>query len=540
MSDGPVGHIGLSENKNAKEVEVKLNMNENNPYTVTRDQNQIVIDVDRSGVSGKKVKKHLDLYQKISINIQDAALNGVLRLLSTQTGFEFATSPSTTAATPVTIREDEQTLDKVLKDILIPQNFYYELSDGIIRIGSVQELKAAKLLRPKITKFYTPRDMEAADLKPMLDASIAKEPLMDIVTQADPSKGSNRLMLVGTSEDIDKAIDIIANIDSAGSGDVSGDSEGTGRYRTKVFKLENVRLQIMIGDAMEDNFITELKATLGNMITDQGKFSIDRRTSSIIVTETMQNLKKVEKVIKALDVRVPQVSIEAKLYEVSVGAEKDLGVSWNLTNQNSQPAITGSVLGGTVGTGLTGGQLSLGAIQNGLKIDATIRALESKNRATLLSAPKVAVENNQPALILTQRNVYYEVQKVITSQTGPPTVSTEYQSISLPIQLKVFCKSSKDGYINMYVDVEVAKIVPTTRLTGPPDTSTQRASTYIKAKNNETIVIGGLINENISDVEEKVPLLGDLPLLGALFRGTKKTTDKVELVVFLTPSFVEE
>src|ERR1035437_2887616 len=543
VSQGTVTKIAVSEKTDTKKVEVRINMSENAPYTVTRDQNQIIVDVDNVAGGNKKVKKNLDLYQRISLNIQDASLTSVLRLLSTQTGFEFSVSPGATIATLVTIREDDQTLDKVLNDILIPQGTYYELSDGIIRIGTTMELKLAKSLRPKITKFYTPRNTDPASLLAMVTTLLTKEPLMDVATQVDPSSGSNRLMLVGTHEDINKAMDMIADIDAGGES--NNDSEGGSMYKTKVFKLENVRLQIEPGNIYEEPFITDLKLTLQNMMTSPtlSKFSIDRRTSSIIVTETVPNLKKIEKMIKALDERVPQVAIEAKLYEVDVTAEKDLGVSWNVKDNNNQPYINGdSTLGGGafLGSGLTGGTLNIGTLLNGFKFDASIRALESRNKATLLSAPKVAVDNNQPATITTNKTVYYEVQTVVTSNAGPPTITSAFSSIVLPIQLKVWCKTSKDGFINMRVDVQVSKIVPTNRIAGPPDTSIQEASTYIKAKNNETVVIAGLINENIADIEEKVPLLGDLPLIGGLFRGTKKTTEKVELVVFLTPSIVEE
>lgn len=540
ISQGSVSKIALTENSRTKEVEVRINMAENAPYTVTRDQNQIIVDVDNAATGNKKVKRSLNLYQRISLNIQDASLTSVLRLLSTQTGFEFSVGPGAATATLVTIREDDQTLDKVLKDILIPQSLYYELSDGIIRIGTISEIKAAKSLRPKITKFYSPRDMEVASLQSMVNASLAKEPLMDVSLNADPTKGSNRLMLIGTREDIDKTMNIIADIDSGGQ-DTDVESEGGGRYRTKVFKLENVRLQVDMDSSIESTYLTELSTTIKNMINPegQGTFSIDRRTSSIIVTETVPNLKKIEKLIKSLDVRVPQVSIEAKLYEVDVNAEKDMGVTWNIQNQNTEPFIAGDALAGVVGSGITGGNLNIGTIQNGFKISASISALESKNKATLLSAPKVAVETGQPANIVTVRSVYYANQTTSITD-GVAITSTEYNKIELPINLKVWCLTSKEGFIHMRVEVQVSKIVPTNRTTGPPDTSVQTATTVIKARNNETVVIGGLINENISDVEEKVPLLGDLPLIGGLFRGSKKVSEKVELVVFLTPSIVEE
>ncbi|MCX8093855.1 MAG: type II and III secretion system protein, partial [Candidatus Goldbacteria bacterium] len=83
-------------------------------------------------------------------------------------------------------------------------------------------------------------------------------------------------------------------------------------------------------------------------------------------------------------------------------------------------------------------------------------------------------------------------------------------------------------------------LIQTNRTSGPPDITKQKADTYVKAKNNETIVIGGLLTDKITEVENKVPLLGDIPLLGNLFKATSKVNEKTELIVFLTPSIVED
>jgi len=129
----------------------------------------------------------------------------------------------------------------------------------------------------------------------------------------------------------------------------------------------------------------------------------------------------------------------------------------------------------------------------------------------------------------------------VTNANSAPIITTEYKNLDLPISLRVVPKITNKNEIDMNVTVRVVKLVGTTSTSaGPPDTSEQEATTYVKAANNDTLVIGGLMSERIYDTIEKVPLLGDIPLLGELFKSTKKSTEKVELIVFLTPSIVED
>lgn len=540
---GNVASIDLKENKQSKIIDVSIKFLENLPYTVVRDQNQILIDTDNILQTGKLPKKKLDLYQRLSINIQDATLPGVLRLLSTQTGFEFSISPSVSTASTVTIRVEDQPLYQILRDILIPRQLYYEIENNIIKVGSVTELRSAKALKPKLTKFYYPKTMLADNLKKLLDVQVSKEPLMDISITVDNAGGMNRIMLVGTAEDVDQVMDMISKVDYSKDG---GDYEGGegGILKTKIFKLKNIRLQEETGNAIETQQVSELKQTIETLLTKQGDtkgtLTIDRRTSSLIVTDTPAVLKRVQKVLETLDVKVPQVTIEAKLYEVSVAEASDLGINWKAIGQDNEPYIEGEVNMGTVPAIGSVGQFVLGTIQSGFKIDTYLKALERKNKASLLSAPKVTVQTNMPAKIETSRQVYYEESSIVTQPSGPPVVTTEFKSVELPISLNVICKVDNQDTINMVVHVEVQSLIQTNRTSGPPDITKQKADTYVKAKNNETIVIGGLLTDKVTDIENKVPLLGDIPLLGNLFKATSKVNEKTELIVFLTPSIVEE
>ncbi len=518
---GSVDKVSLRESAADKTVDVTLNMNENAPYSVTRDQNQIVVDIDKVSSGNKVTNRRLDLYQKISINVQDASINSILRLLSAQSGFEFTIGPSASTIMAITLREENQTLEQVLKDLLTPSALYYEIEGNIIRVGSIAELKGAKSLKPKMRKFYNPRTMKAEELNQLLLTTLSKEPLMDAVIQIDKSQGEGRLLIVGIESDIDKVMEMIRTMDGGGASDSEDFSEGG--VKTKVFKLQYV-------------YPTTLMETVKLFSSDTAKIIADNRTSSIIITDNVKYLKKIEGLIKKLDVKIKQVIIEAKLYEVDVNSLKNIGIRWSAENQAANPHILGDV----VANPLSGaGELVVGLLQNGMKVSAIIDALESNNKATLLSSPRIAVSDNDTATIETTRTTYYQTTEVVNSTSGS-TVATKYNPIQLPIKLLVGAKISDNKTILMSIQLEVSKILTAVTGGAPPDTALQKANTMVSAMNNETVVIGGLVTESVTVQEDKVPFLGDLPLLGGLFRGSKTSRDKVELVVFLTPMIIEE
>ncbi len=538
---GNVRNVAVLENLASKTVDIKIQMEQDAPYSINRDQNQVIVDVDAVSVK-KTAERKLDLKQKISLNLQDASLNGVLRLLSAQTGFEFVSGQSVGSFT-TTIRVEDKPLDMVLRDMLSPNGLFYEVSGNMIRVGTRDELRNEKKFMPQQTKFYYPKSMSSAELNDLLMVQVSKDELLNVVTKVDSAGGEDRLMIVGTSGDISRVLSYINEIDKGGSteNEDSSDSENIGRgIKTMVYKFKNIRLMQWVGSEreLEMQATSAILDTLKGLLSEKGKLTTDNRTSSVIITDNVKNLKKIEKVLKKLDVKVPQVMIEAKLYEVNQVALKGLGVNWNAESKNQEPLIKADI---PYISAQTSGTLNIGMIQNGIKINATLDMLERKNEARLLSSPKIAVLSDNMARIKTTRKTYYAQQTIITNPNSAPVVTTEYKEISLPIELVVFPKVVKGDEIDIHLTLAVNKILTSSSTaSGPPDTSEQSAETFIKAANGETIVIGGLISERLSMSEDKVPILSDIPLVGELFKRKNESKDTVELVVFLTPSIIEE
>ncbi len=295
----------------------------------------------------------------------------------------------------------------------------------------------------------------------------------------------------------------------------------------------------------------ELIQLLGTLLTTQGKIQADARTNSVIVTDISDNVKKVVDMIKILDVPTPQVMIEAQIVSINKDAFKELGITWNLTKtwsdtgrdpREDYDSGTDNVTGkqGSINTEIIGapspGLISLGKVSNKAgewtNLNATLGAIETKGKGKVLSSPKIATLNNQEASILSGKKVAYVSSSNVT--TGGATQTVNF--IDVGVKLTVTPSINLDKKITMKIHAEVSSIgnVPP-GTTVPPPISTRTADTNILAGDGETLVIGGLIDEQATEDLSRVPFIGEIPIIGALFTHKTNSTTKTELLVFITP-----
>jgi type IV pilus assembly protein PilQ len=292
----------------------------------------------------------------------------------------------------------------------------------------------------------------------------------------------------------------------------------------------------------------------------------DDTNNALVVTDTPLGLDSTARLIRSLD-RIPkQVLIEAKLVEVSLDNSLDYGISWSGAGANgngsyigSQDVVTPAVqaLGGkyainaaanssTGGSGvnlpanIVYGAFRLGKVASNYMFDAVITAAAKKGKAKVLSDPKIATLNNKEANINITTQIPYTTT-VITAAT-PPISTTQVTYLTTGIILKVTPTINSDGRISMKINPSVsqpsATIVPVAG--GAPGIDTRSADTNVIVRNGETIVIGGLIHDTQSEAVFKVPILGDIPLLGYLFKKKSVTRSRMELLIFVTPRVIED
>ncbi len=301
----------------------------------------------------------------------------------------------------------------------------------------------------------------------------------------------------------------------------------------------------------------------------KGMIIPDLRTNSLIITETEEGLQYIEELIKKLDVKPYQVSIEAQVIDISLNNLSDLGVQWGgwglEIQEGNQARFTTEkdVLGYTYKwedipgsnlqtaeaitsvfpTGVTPflnfifGKISL---RSGFSAQAAIAALVSKGKAKVLSSPRVTTLNNKTAVILAGEKIPYKTSKTQTT-TGAGGITTTQESweyITAGIQLTVTPTVSPDGWITM--DVKPKVDIPQISAAGaPPTIKSRETQVTVMLKNNESLVIGGLITDQDVETIRKVPLLGDVPILGYLFKYKGTAKQKTELIILLTPRIIE-
>ncbi|MCD6423251.1 MAG: secretin and TonB N-terminal domain-containing protein [Elusimicrobia bacterium] len=289
----------------------------------------------------------------------------------------------------------------------------------------------------------------------------------------------------------------------------------------------------------------DIKARLSSIKIEgiSANITSDPLTNTIILTTTPDGLEKYQELIKIFDVKPRQVLIEASVVEVDYYEGLDLGITWKYENFDVYDKNTNNSLQGTVeaftGTGQTVGSIgapagyfSIGGILNANQFTMVMNMLKRKNKTKTLSRPKVIAMNGEEAKILSGEKVPYTQTTVTT--TGS-TQSTSFTDVGIKLTVKPIIHS--DEYVTMEVHPEVSSIREM-RAEGPW-IITREAETKVLAKNGEVIVIGGLIKEEDIKAAEQLPILGDLPILGYLFKHQQDTNDRVELLVFLKPIIIE-
>ena len=284
----------------------------------------------------------------------------------------------------------------------------------------------------------------------------------------------------------------------------------------------------------------------------------DEAANALIITAPPDQYRALEAIIRKLDIRRAQVLVEAIIAEVSYDKARKLGVQWIVDGTPDGTGPVGVINLGSpsitdIGTAIAaGGSVSLGSgtLIGGGKFDsdsvnfaALIQALESDSTSNILSTPSLMTLDNQEAEIVIGQNVPF-ITGSYTSTGSSSTSVNPFQTVQredVGLTLKVKPQINEGNAVKLEIEQEVSSI-NSTASTGASDIVTNKRTikTVVMVEDGNTIVLGGLIDENLQQTEERVPLLGDVPLLGALFRATGTTKVKRNLMVFLRPVIMRD
>jgi type IV pilus assembly protein PilQ len=277
----------------------------------------------------------------------------------------------------------------------------------------------------------------------------------------------------------------------------------------------------------------EMAKAVEKTLTKRGHIEVDKRTNALLITDIDERLDQCESMVRSLDTRTPQVEIVARLVDVDVSATRDLGVKWGVHGMDIFDAgVSENVDVNAADVTAPAGVVKIGTVKPFGSIEATLQALESQNKANIISNPRITTVNNREASVVVGKQIPLIVQDFAGNAVT--------QLTTIGIKLSVTPHINVGNKITMDVHPEVSDLAAQSTVQGGIIINTTMADTRVMVNDGETAVIGGLIRSNETSAKRGIPILMDIPLLGALFRSSSTTNAKRELLIFVTPKILND
>jgi type IV pilus assembly protein PilQ len=316
-------------------------------------------------------------------------------------------------------------------------------------------------------------------------------------------------------------------------------------------------LQINYAKATEFSELIKNEDT--SILSARGSVSVDERTNTLLIRDTAKSIEDIKRMITILDVPVRQVVIEARMVTVKDNMNEELGIRWGVTNTDGEFATSGSIEGASSANGTRGvttpgvGQVpsvgdglnvnlpvanaagtiafQVARLANGTILDLELSALEKENKGEVIASPRITTAN--------QKEAYIEQGVEIPYQEAASSGATATQFKKAVLSLTVTPHITPDDKI--ILDLVVTQDTISDITSGlAPAIDTQRIGTQVLVNNGETIVLGGIYQQAIISTVSKIPVLGDIPYFGWLFRNSSQLNEKKELLIFVTPRIVTD
>ncbi|WP_180174519.1 type IV pilus secretin PilQ family protein [Acinetobacter sp. YH01022] len=469
-------------------------------YMAYQTDNKLTISLKRPEDKNPLKPKAANAYtgKKISLDFQDIEVRRVLQLLADFTGINMVAADSVQGN--ITLRLKDVPWDQALDIILKTKNLDKRRNGNVIWIAPVSELikaeeEEAKALAQSVK--LAPIQTEYMQLSYAKVADIEK-----LITQTKSSNNSNS------------------------------------------------------GNSSNNNNSSE------SLLSSRGTISADIRTNTLIINDTAQNIDKVRKMVDLLDIPVKQVMVEARIVRASTEFSKEMGVKWGILsqgiNQNNDLLVGGSDTtlwdlktpdddgkytiqrpqNLNVDLGVTSqgaSRIAFGLISlSDFMLDLELSALQADGYGEVISTPKVLTADKQKASVQSGVEVPYQ-----SAEGGGANAVSKTEFKEIVLKLDVTPSITPDGKVQMQLDIKNDSIAGVTSQ-GEFYLNKNMLNTNVLVDNGETVVLGGIFEQESANKQTKVPFLGDIPYVGRLFRKDIKSDNKRELLIFVTPRIVND
>ncbi|MCA3239744.1 MAG: type IV pilus secretin PilQ [Rubrivivax sp.] len=464
-------------------------------HSAYQTDNQFVLEVRPMKVDANKLTQGPGFSgEKLSLNFQNIEVRALLQVIADFTNFNVVTSDTVTGT--VTLRLKDVPWDQALDIILQSKGLGVRKNGNVLWIAPKEELTAKEQIELESRK-------KIADLEPTRTQSFQ----LNYTKAEDVAKGITGQNLVG------------------GGGGGAGNNQS------------------------------------GRILSPRGSVLFESRTNQLFVTDVPTKLEEIQELITKIDIPVRQVLIEARIVEADDSFGRNLGVKLGGTDARGTPTRAGISVGGSydaigVQTGQIAGPVAFQPLSQFVNLPANgiggasaatfalslfgasanrflnleLSALEAEGRGNIVSSPRVITADQREATIEQGEDIPYQQ----ATSSGATSVSFKKATLSLKVKPQI----TPEG--NVILNVEVNKDSRGELTTAGPAINTKRVTTEVLVENGGTVVIGGIFTQDEQNRVSKVPLLGDIPFLGVLFRSNERSTRKTELLVFITPKIVTD
>ena len=454
---------------------------------------------------------------KISLDLKGVDIIDVLKMLSARSNLNIVAGRNVRGRVTLFLKDVD--VWDAFEIILAANSLAYEKENDIINVMTERDYEQLYG-----DKFYTKEELRIFKLEyaKAIDVSKALNQAKSKIGKVIIDEISNAIIVMDSPKVINDIEEMISKLDMP--------------VEKKVFALNYAKAE-------------DIKTKVSEFLTKGlGVIQVDERTNKVVVTELSSKMPEIGRIIEELDEKHQEVLIEAKIIQVELTDEYRYGVNWRAVF-NKHPGsdglafnfdnITGSVFDGAA----TGGAFTIAQMAHGY-FENAIEVLQTVGKTNVISCPRLTVLNNEEAKVLVGTNQPY-VETNTTLSNGETNNAEQVKWVDVGVELTVTPTINREGFVTMKIKPKISSLgtpLDTATNNKIPVVSTSETETTVMVKDGTTILIAGLIEDRDVHREDKIPFLGDIPILGNFFKretsGNDTLPEKQELVIFLTPYII--